>query len=201
MRVDFLRILFSALLLTVLCAAAQGQRAVELSEGSVTVSFTPPPDCQSFSDEQIARLLKLGVPLKYGCITSQKDAMVMVLFSPSSGSKNAMTNFVAGFEDSQKTVHPDGKWLARNVVELKSNKWIHLIFKEGPDANNLTDEVYITQWADQVVLCSFSSPAAKYEGRKNDLVKSARPIELSVSVMAPVQKGDPITSPPAKAKP
>lgn len=172
-------------------ARAQEEPVVEVSEGARTVGFTPPPNCQKLSEEAKALVSKEILNLKYGCATPQKDTVLFLIMPPDTGDEKGLAYYEKDFKKSQNTLHPNIKWLGRDTVKIGGDKWVRLRFREGPAENNLINHAYFTDWAGRFVLFIVGSPASQYERLKAGLEKSAKSIQLTIFVNAPVNADTP----------
>ena len=200
MALAFGRIAAAALMTLALWGGARAQDkdpAVEVTEGPYSVGFTPPPGCQELSDEVKALITKEGVNLKYGCVTPQKDTLVLLMMGATDGSERALADYERGFKDSQNKLHPNIKWLGRDTVKISGGKWVRLRYREGPAENDFIHNVYFADLAGEIITAAFAAPASQYERVKAGLEKSAKSIQLTTSVIAPASDA----APPVKDKP
>ena len=178
----------AALLLLCGLARAQEARDVEITEGALNISFTPPPGCNTLPEKTLAEASG-GRPVKYGCVTPGGGTSVFVLLSESDGGRRAFSDFERGFKEGVKQDDPAVR-LKRGVLSLNGAKWVTLRYTQGKGGEAVANSVYMIDWAGYIVVFDFVAPASKYESSRAALEESMKSVGLSISVIAPAPQPD-----------
>ena len=188
------------LLLLVLASAApaQEQGRVEVRDGFLAISFVPPPGVAAAPPEELEALHKMGRRVKFMFRDAGADMTVSVNTFGEDATAATVAEIVKTMVAELRRRHPRGTVLTRGPVTIKGYKWLRLRHRTGPAADEEVNDYYLIDWAGKVVLFNFSTMVGGYESRRAALERSARTIELSILVEAPVIEGPRESPPPAR---
>lgn len=187
-------------------AAARAQeKSVDLSvDQSRVVSFAPPAGFRALDEKQVAAMNARGVPGKFMFTDAQLESSIVVNAFGDDATEEGLAEVRKAIEAKAKQDYARVEWYERGPVRLKGQKWMRLRYKGTPrpeDGEAMVDDFYFVEWAGSYLLFTFSCPASKYAAYKAAFERSARTIELSISVIAPAEEPKPSETKPPETKP
>jgi hypothetical protein len=176
-----LRVSAVAAVVLIGCSLANGQdKRVDLAAGNIEISLVLPAELLPFSEEKMALIREKGIAAKFVFSDSRGDLIAAIntfgRAADEKGLSKVGEQIIAAAEKQSAQV----EWLANQLITMNGKKWLRMAFKDGPRPEDLINEYFVTDWIGEYVLLNFSSPAAKYDGYRAAVERSAQSIRLGL---------------------
>lgn len=161
------------------CSLANGQdKRIDLTAGSIEISFVLPVGLQPFSEEKMALVREKGIAAKFIFSDPQSDLIAAINTFGNGADEKGLSKVGDQIAAAAKKQSAHVGGLTRELITMNGKKWLRLSFKEESSGGELVNDYFVTDWVGEYVLFNFSSPTAKYESYKGVVERSAQSVQL-----------------------